>query len=103
MEKVISFVIMNVATSAVLGIFCLIFLYFVISNITDYYYAYNGFWRKYGMLVMWLLFVSSVLFGIQITPMLSLSIEGSIVVCILSFVYLLISCKATDNEIWELL
>lgn len=102
MEKMISFVIMNVATSAILGVFCLIFLYFVISNITNKYYRYD-FWEKFGMLFMFLLFVGSIWYCIQLAPVLNLSIDGACVVFILALVYLLISCKVTDNEFWDFL
>ena len=103
MENVITFVVINIATSAIIGIICLVFLFFVISNITQNYYQFDGFWKKFGMLVMFMLFITLIWYGIQIAPVLNLSADGASVVCILAFVYLLISCKVTDNEIVDIL
>ena len=102
MEKIISFVIINSITSAILGIICIIFLYFVVSNIVKKYYKYDGFWEKFGMFFMFVLFVILTWCGIQMAPVLELSIDGNCIVCILAVIYLLVSCKLTKYDIWDL-
>lgn len=107
MEKIVYFVIMNPATSAVLGIIGLIFLFFVINNLRGQNYSpYSSsvsFWRRFGMLVLFIPFVLAIGYGIQLAPALNLSTDGASIICTLAFLYFLISCRSTDNDISDIL